>query len=190
MINDHRTCLEALGRNKVIGTSFLRELDADDERALEELLEDSSLANPAEHYESKRWRHDLEQDLAILEELHAQVNSIQAEQDPKLAALTHELEQILAQAERDSSDPETQRDYRKVLIFSFFADTVEWIKKYLDQACATRSKLAPYRDRIAFLTGGHSNRNAHPAMGDHKNIPRSFAPRPWDRRMMRIALIS
>jgi hypothetical protein len=71
----------------------------------------------------------------------------------------------LAEAERDSTlravgllqqDRQEKysrnRDDRKVLVFSYFADTVNYLQDHIEEILAD-DRLAPYRDRVAFTTG-------------------------------------
>jgi len=45
------------------------------------------------------------------------------------------------------------RDKRKVIIFSYFADTAAWIKQYLETRLAEERELAPYRGRMVAVSG-------------------------------------
>src|SRR5207247_10972492 len=46
------------------------------------------------------------------------------------------------------------RDKRKVIIFSHFADTVDWVNEHLRTLLATDLRLSVYRGRLAALAGG------------------------------------
>jgi len=48
-----------------------------------------------------------------------------------LAALVEQLTEILKNADADGLDDKDKRNKRKIIIFSFFADTVDWIREYL-----------------------------------------------------------
>ncbi len=67
------------------------------------------------------------------------------------------------------------RDRRKVLIFSYFADTVHWIFEHLAEVVANDGRLAAYRGRVAPLTG-----SSHTAGADKERIIWGFAPRTTD----------
>ena len=45
------------------------------------------------------------------------------------------------------------RNRRKVLIFSYYADTVDWIYEHLAETVPNDARLSAYRDRIASLSG-------------------------------------
>src|SRR5690606_954285 len=76
--------------------------------------------------------------------------------DPKLELLADELARIAAEAERKGVTEQHKRDLRKVLIFSYYADTVEWIMEYLKDRLATDHRLAAYRGQIAAVHGDES----------------------------------
>jgi len=71
--------------------------------------------------------------------------------DPKLRALVDELEKIAAEAEKEATDFLDEQQKRKVLIFSFFADTVEYVRDFLDNEVERNPKLCAYRGRIGSL---------------------------------------
>ena len=88
-----------------------------------------------------------------LEALAAEVAPITADQDPKLEMLIHALSDIAKEARRDAIDGIDEAQKRKVLVFSFFEDTVKWIRDYLERQVRQRIELAAYRDRMAAVSG-------------------------------------
>ena len=46
-------------------------------------------------------------------------------------------------------------------MFSFFEDTVRWIRVYLKREISNRPELAPYRDRIVTVSGSGTWTNIH-----------------------------
>ena len=48
------------------------------------------------------------------------------------------------------------RNRRKVLVFSYFSDTVEWIAEHLGSVLETDRRLARYRGRLAVVRGTDS----------------------------------
>src|SRR5439155_25825237 len=75
------------------------------------------------------------------------------DQDPKLTALVTELADIVAQAAGESATPEEERRNRKVLVFSFYEDTVNWIEGFLDRVIDQDKRLNCYRGRMASVAG-------------------------------------
>ena len=154
----HDAFLEALDAGYVVTTAFLSELSADDEAGMEELLARAS-ADPdgglsdAARYDVGRLRQHVEQDRDLLRELAADAAKITPERDPKLKALAAALAQIADQAEQEAHHSADESQKRKVLVFSSYADTVEWVRKYLDDAVQEHPGLHPYRGRVASVTG-------------------------------------
>ena len=72
-------------------------------------------------------RADAENDRDLLREFQKRGASVRREDDPKLKALATQLLEILAQAQEESFNAQDERDKRKVVVFSYFADTAEWI---------------------------------------------------------------
>ena len=159
MADMHDQFLEALEAGYVVTTAFLSELSADDETGIEELLEmrgghpNERLRATAALYDVKRLRRQVERDRNLLRELAADAAKITIEHDPKLKALAGALVEIAEQAEAEASHSEDAAQKRKVLVFSSFADTVEWIRRYMADAVEKYPGLKPYRGRVATATG-------------------------------------
>jgi hypothetical protein len=64
--------------------------------------------------------------------------------------------------------PQQEGDRRKALIFTYYADTVDWIAGFLAKAVATDVRLSSYNGRIASLSGTD---------GDKEQVIYGFAPR-------------
>lgn len=174
----HDQFLEALDAGYVVTTTFLSELSADDQTGVEELLAEAD-AQPDERlyadaalYDVKRLRRQLERDRDLLQELAADAAKITPEQDPKLKALADALAEIAGQAEAEASHSDDERQKRKVLVFSSFADTVAWIRRYLAQAVETHPGLESYGGRVAAATG-----SSREAAESRLQAVQGFAPR-------------
>lgn len=61
-----------------------------------------------------------------------------------------------------------------MLIFSYFADTVDWIVEHLTEVIAIDDRLAGYRDRIASLSGSWGGEKKK------EEVLWGFAPRTTD----------
>lgn len=152
MLREHDRFIEALDKGKVITTAFLKELSADDE-AFEDLLDSSTHVEDAADFDVQALRAAVERDRGILQGLRDRLGELRDEEDPKLAAVVEELARIAAEAEADATtELEEQRD-RKVLIFSFFADTVGWFRHALAERIERDPRLAGYRGRIVAVAG-------------------------------------
>src|SRR5205807_2110926 len=100
-----------------------------------------------------RLRADVEADRDLLLAWAAEARTVRHEDDPKLSALADELAVILAEAAADVGASATEGDRRKVIVFSYYADTVAWVNTWLRTAIAADPRLAPYRDRIVAVSG-------------------------------------
>jgi hypothetical protein len=154
LIKAHAIFLQALAKGHVVTSHFLREISSYDESALDDLLASSDDASPARLYETEALKLAVEGDLAILRRLLDSAGGIKPERDPKLKALVAELEKIAAEAEEEATGAIDEAQRRKVLLFSFFADTVYYVRDFLLAEIARNRKLTAYRNRLAAVTGG------------------------------------
>ncbi len=153
MVEQHGLFLDALKSGYVVTTTFLNELSADDEAVFEDLLENRENRTDASHYDTESLRLAVEHDLGILQELANKAAKITQDQDPKLKVLADALKAIAVQAEREAINAIDEAQKRKVLVFSFFEDTVEWIRDYLKVAIDTPTPLENYRNRMVVVSG-------------------------------------
>ncbi len=172
MVSEHNQFLDMLERGIVARKELFRELSAaEDEDEIEELLEATEHAVPAEGYDVKVLRKHVEEDRDILEALCHKAERVRMENDPKLTALIEELERIAEQAKREGIDEEDRRQKRKVLVFSFYADTVNWIEDLLRVRLETDKRLATYSGRMASVAGNESRHGI-----TRENAVHGFAP--------------
>lgn len=156
MMRAHERFLIALDRGVIPAPGALEKLEeTDNDEAWEELIsEGESLV--ASDYDVPRLRAAVELDLGFLRGFHARAAAVTRDKDPKLELLVEELLTILAEVDREGGTDAQQRDRRKVLIFSYFADTVDWIAEFLKGRFETDRRLAAYRGRVAFVRGTES----------------------------------
>ena len=102
-----------------------------------------------------------------------QARSVTRSDDPNLAVLVEELAAIAAEAASEGIGSADERNRRKVLVFSYYADTVDWVHGHLVAVAQTDERLAPYRNRIASLSGGSGTDNK-------ESVLWGFAPRTTD----------
>ncbi len=165
MAQEHDTFLAALEQGYIVTTAFMQEISGNDEDIFEELLEQTSHRIDAVEFDGDYLRDAVERDRARLQSLAAAAESITTARDTKLKALSDALVEIVQQAEREATDAIDEAQKRKVLVFSFFADTVRWISDFLQREVLERPELAPYQDRIVAVSGS----------GDFEQIPRKDA---------------
>lgn len=153
MIREHRTFLAALDKGHVIRTELIREISAVDDDDLDELLSQSGQSIPAGQFNIVALRNAVEEDLQKIEQLSAAAVRVASTEDTKLVALAEALSQIAKEAADEAVSDDDARQKRKVLIFSFFADTVAYLREALGEAAKRDPALAPYLGRIIAVAG-------------------------------------
>ena len=132
-----------------------------------------SVTDDAAQYEVGRLRSHVARDRDLLRSFVETARTVTRADDPTLAELVQQLAAIAAEAEATGLGDEDVQDRRKVLIFSYYADTVDWIVEFLEEVSATDPRLAPYRGRIASLSGSTGSPNK-------ESVVWGFAPRTTD----------
>ncbi len=153
MVTESKLFLEALDSGYVVSTAFMREVSADDETVFEDLLAGSEHRTETSLYDVDRLRIVVEHDREILTDLANEAQLISPSEDNKLRTLADALVEIAQQATTEAIDAVDEAQKRKVLVFSYFEDTVEWIRDFLEHEITINSGLAPYRNRIIAVSG-------------------------------------
>jgi hypothetical protein len=171
MVREHGTFLDALDAGYVVTTAFMKEISGDDEALFEDLLAATENQRDADLYDTDTLRETVERDRNLLQGLADRAATITPDRDPKLKALTNALVEIAVQAESEAIDGMDEVQKRKVLVYSFFEDTVEWIQGFLKNELEKRAELSNYQDRMVAVSGS----------GDLANVSRleavqGFAP--------------
>lgn len=153
MVRAHDWFLKALRDGVIPAPEALEQLEeTDNDVAWEELLaEGTPLATT--DIDVERLAADVRRDRNLLERLRAGAAAVTRQTDPKLGLVMESLVEILKDAEHQGIGAKDIQNRRKVLIFSYFADTVEWITEHLKQELATDRRLAAYRGRLAAVRG-------------------------------------
>ncbi|WP_026240078.1 helicase-related protein [Parafrankia discariae] len=184
MIESHKFFLHALDQGKVMTGEALREWAVSDTDDIDEFLE--SLSEEAADRVADATLYDVaaltaavEADLALLAAFHQDVAAhatepgadvpYQAGIDPKIDVLVEQLATIAAEAAAQGIGEQNTRDRRKVLIFSYYSDTVTLVHDRLTAAIATDARLAAYRGRVATAAG--------PDRVGRASVITGFAPR-------------
>ncbi len=121
--------------------------------ALLEGLEDAA------GYDLARMVSHARRDRDLLAGFAAKARTVTRHSDPTLKALANELAEIAAQAHDEGIGASDERNKRKVLVFSYFADTVDWIFEFLEDQVQSDDRLAVYRGRITKYSGSATTRN-------------------------------
>jgi Helicase conserved C-terminal domain len=152
---------------------------------VEELLADPGNTKPAAGYDEARLNSAVKTDRFLLAELSEQAASVKPESDPKLAALVNELVKIAKEAASESVDEADRRRKRKVLVFSFYEDTIDYIEEHLVNVIATDARLADYRGWVASVAGTdsrHGISREHAIQGFAPDSARAPAAKPGAER--------
>lgn len=153
MIAAHDLFLKALDSGALPTPELLDELSSvDTDESWDDLLAAAPPLGLGD-LDVPRLRAAVEGDRVLLLGLLTRARSVSAAEDPKLELLVKELERIAADAEKRGLGEQDVRNRRKVLVFSYFADTVEWIDGYLRARLETDRRLAAYRGRLASVRG-------------------------------------
>ncbi|WP_234036987.1 helicase-related protein [Rhodococcus sp. P-2] len=174
-------------------------IDLDDPATLDEWRQTADY-EPVGDYRAAPLAADIRNDILLLGKMATTVeDSIKPGADPKLAALTETLVKVVAEADRDAGlraaslldiDPAEKksrdRDDLKIVVFSYFADTIHYLQDNINQIL-NDSRLAAYKDRFAFVTGSMRKTVGHGAGAGTVNQEQAvegFAPKtggPQDR---------
>lgn len=161
LVASHQRFLELLNQGWVAtgeGSQEWLRGDLDDSQ-LAALLEetDPNGLEPAAEYSLADLRSAVEQDLATLHHLREEAEQIRPENDPKLRALVKLLAEIGVASDRDE---------RKVVVFSAYADTIRYCAAHLKALekpaianpaqAAAQASFTPYRGRWTWLVGRSS----------------------------------
>lgn len=145
--------LRGLDQGFVLTAEALAELSqTDSDEALEELLGHGGYES-ANLYDVPALRAAVEADQKLLADYASVAKRVTMDHDPKLRALLPELLEILRQANGEVGTEGEKRDRRKVIIFSYFADTAKWVADYLGETLAQDRRLAAFRGRMTCVRG-------------------------------------
>jgi superfamily II DNA or RNA helicase len=173
MVSSHDRFLAALASGLVLTGDALREWSSSDADDIDEFLasytDDGENVATVDDYDVDELRTAVEADRALLRRLYDATRILPWDEDPKLIALTEALTEIAAEAAAEGIDEQQVRDKRKVIIFSYYADTVEHLETQVRAAVERLDQLAAYRGRIATASGPDKRGRAQTLAG--------FAPR-------------
>src|SRR6185437_487471 len=125
--------------------------------AIEELLDFSGSEN-AKGYRVKELKGSVSNDRALFANFYQKASRVKQSEDPKLAALLEEgLKRILKSAKAESKNEDEFRLKRKVIIFTYYSDTVDWIFDYLQERFDEDLRFKPYRGRLIAVKGDESS---------------------------------
>ncbi len=159
MARSHDAFLSLLEKGRVATGDALADWIAGDSDEMEEAQVDTYLGgivgvtDDAAAYDVDLLKERVRRDRDLLRMFAAQARGVTRSDDPNLAVLVEELAAIAAEAASEGIGSADGRNRRKVLVFSYYADTVDWVHGHLVAVAQTDERLAPYRNRIASLSG-------------------------------------
>lgn len=159
MAASHLLFLEALDDGWVLTGDALVEYDRTDTDYDPADYDGGGTRGSTDDYDVDDLRAAVESDRELLLDFAGRAEAIGVADDPKLDALIEELADIAAQAKADGITPQEERDNRKVLLFSYYGDTVDWIMERLTDAVANDPRLAAYSGRVTSVTGDDDNKS-------------------------------
>ncbi|MEU4835992.1 helicase-related protein [Streptosporangium sp. NPDC023615] len=173
MISGHEAFLSALDQGVVLTGDAFREWTSSDSDTIDDFLDvlddDIDGVKNADGFDVPELRAAVEADLALLTSFRDEVQAHQAGPDPKAEALVEELVAIATEAAAEGITEQQTRDKRKVLVFSYYSDTVEHVHGRLLTAIESDPRLACYRGRVATASG--------PDRAGRSQVIAGFAPR-------------
>ena len=159
MANSHDAFLSLLDNGRVAtGEALADWIATDSDEADEEQLDTFldgivGLSDDAAQYDVGLLREYVDRDRGLLRSFAAEARTVTRQDDPNLNALVEELADIADEAAVQGIGEDDVRNRRKVLVFSYYADTVDWVFEHLVEKAQTDERLAAYRGRIALLAG-------------------------------------
>ncbi len=168
MITSHDRFLSALDSGLVLTGDALQQWAATDSDDIDEFID--SLANTdgvadAADYDVTRLRAAVEADRDLLTQFHERVRDVRWDRDPKIDALVDQLAAISHDAEQEGIGENDIRNKRKVLVFTYFADTADYLHRALHNLVTTDPRLGAYRDRLAMVAGSDKANRAEVIIG-------------------------
>ena len=140
MISSQDRFLDALGSGLVLTGDALREWAASSTEDVEEWMEsvdDTDGVADAADYDVGTLSTAVQADRGLLETFRARVGALHPGVDPKVGVLVGELATIAKDAADEGIGEQDTRNKRKVLIFTYFADTATYLHGALRDAITT-----------------------------------------------------
>ena len=154
LIGSHEIFLEGLRRGVVLNAEEIKEWQhVDSDEGIDELLKDGQ-PESANRYKVGDLKAKVAADRDLLLRFYQTAALVKQADDPKLSAVVGALREILKGAKRDSHGSEEDfRCKRKVIIFTYYSDTVDWIFEHLQERFENDSGFRPYRGQVSSRSG-------------------------------------
>jgi SNF2 family DNA or RNA helicase len=150
--------------------------DVEDEELREALEVGRGLVYKMAHLDLDRWLKDLERDRVQLDWLAKEAQKVEATRDAKLA----ELKKLIAEKVSQPTTTTSGQLNRKVIVFTAFADTADYLYRSLLGSTATDVKV-----EMALVCGGTSACRTTFGKPDFNHILINFSPVSKNRAKMK-----
>jgi hypothetical protein len=158
LIETHEAFIEGLNRGVILNAEEISEwqqLDSDE--AIEELLA-AGYSESATGYRIKELKASVSSDRDLFRKFYEAASTVTQADDPKLTVLVEDaLKTILASAKSEAKNDDDFKAKRKVLIFTYYSDTVDWIFEHLQERFDNDPVFIPYRGRLVAVQGDESS---------------------------------
>jgi hypothetical protein len=158
MARSHDAFLSLLDQDWVATGEALAEWMRSDSDELDEFINGGHQLDDAADYDVPALRAAVEADRDLLVAFADEADQVTPERDPKLAALAGELGEIARQAAREGVGPNDVSNKGKVIVFTYYADTAQWIHDDLERLVASSRDLIGYRGRFTLVSGDEDNK--------------------------------
>lgn len=156
----HEEFAKGLDQGLVLRGDSLSEWVNSESDDVDEFLDADNAAEKATLYDVPALSKAVSADKTLLEGWANLADTVSPAIDPKLTQLVENLAEIAARAESEAATEQEERNKRKTLIFSYYADTASWINDHLQNVVRSDPRLAAFKDRIAFVSGDASGRES------------------------------
>lgn len=179
--NNHRNTLDKIDLFQTTGTSAgftdiataFSDLEPDDDELPD--LEEASISGKIKislaDMDLPSWQHDLQADLTIIDSLLAEMEKVSPEDDFKLQHLKTQIDSKLASPINPGN--------RKVLIFTAFADTADYLYNNLAQSFLGKRQI-----HTAKVTGSSSPKSTLGQGYDFQELLTLFSPRSKEKTLV------
>jgi SNF2 family DNA or RNA helicase len=158
---------QSRNQNQEFDFTDLQVESLDDEEFQEAMQVGKSLTFQMAHLDTEQWLKDLGRDKKQLNILYTSANQVSVERDAKLA----ELKKLIFEKIKSPTTNKQGQPNRKVLVFTAFADTAEYLYKALQEWATTELNL-----HIALVTGETSRNKTTFGRNDFNHILTNFSP--------------
>ena len=157
----------------------LEEVDIEaleDEELQEAMQVGKKLIFKMAHLDTEKWLEDLQRDREQLELPHLYAKDVTADRDAKLV----KLKELIAKKVKQPTTDKEGRPNRKVLVFTAFADTANYLYDALEKWAPEELGI-----HIAMVSGGTDGNKKTFGSSEFSNILTNFSPNSKKRHLMK-----